>query len=436
MTTSTGPDRLPMFQQELREALHEQAGSARPDYLVDVLVQSVAMRQRPAWTFPERWFPMVDYARQPVLAPRLPWRSIALGLALIALLMAAVWALLAGAPPRLPAPYGRADNGLVVYASGGDIYTADPVTGNSKAIIRGPETDLNPRWSRDGTRFAFERKVDGDAGPSLAYVARADGSDLTLLTPEPLYRIDDYAFSPDGRDLLISAVQTIQVALVAAIDGNQVTELLDGQPASNAAWRPPDGAEILLMGPGEWTGGWGAMRVVDREGGDLRILQDASTGCCQGHAGWSPDGSMIAYVEWNAAPTLTARSHVMAADGSRDRVLPLPPGAVWQAATGWSNDGTRLLVIRGYTGGFEAAVPAVVPVDGSGTGTEIESQGVAAGSCCSVWEWAPDDSLILGTPTNLSGAFVNQVLLDPVTGTSRTVPWQSVSRPSWQRLAP
>jgi hypothetical protein len=37
MTTSTGPDRLPMFQQELREALHEQAGSARPDYLVDVL---------------------------------------------------------------------------------------------------------------------------------------------------------------------------------------------------------------------------------------------------------------------------------------------------------------------------------------------------------------------------------------------------------------
>ena len=44
---------------------------------------------------------------------------------------------------------------------------------------------------------------------------------------------------------------------------------------------------------------------------------------------------------------------------------------------------------------------------------EHQAPGVADGSCCSAWEWAPDDSLILGTPTDSSGAFRNQVRLGP-----------------------
>ena len=52
------------------------------------------------------------------------------------------------------------------------------------------------------------------------------------------------------------------------------------------------------------------------------------------------------------------------------------------------------------------------------------------------WQWAPDDSSILGTPTDVSGGNLDQVLLDPVRGTSMTVPWKSASLASWQRLAP
>ena len=37
------------------------------------------------------------------------------------------------------------------------------------------------------------------------------------------------------------------------------------------------------------------------------------------------------------------------------------------------------------------------------------------------WEWAPDDSLILGTPVDENGANLEQVLLDPVAGTSRDI---------------
>jgi hypothetical protein len=114
----------------------------------------------------------------------------------------------------------------------------------------------------------------------------------------------------------------------------------------------------------------------------------------------------------------------------------MPPGAFWQAAYSWSNDGTRQLAIRGYTGGFDGSRLVAVPVDGSGFGIEIDYPGVANAECCSTWEWAPDDSRILGLPTDATGAFMKQVLLDPVAGTSETVPWESVSLPSWQRRAP
>jgi len=193
------------FERRLPGLLTELAEPRTPDYFDDLLQQTARTRQRPAWSFLERWLPMVDIARQPVLAPRLPWRPIGLGLVLLALLAAIVAALVVGGRPNLPLPFGPARNGLVAYVSGGDIYTVDPATGDSTAIVRGLQTDSDPRWSRDGTRLAFERKTNGGSGPGLLYVARADGSDLVQLTPEPLSGIDDYSFSPDGKEILISA---------------------------------------------------------------------------------------------------------------------------------------------------------------------------------------------------------------------------------------
>jgi hypothetical protein len=74
-----------------------------------------------------------------------------------------------------------------------------------------------------------------------------------------------------------------------------------------------------------------------------------------------------------------------------------------------------------------------IPVDGSGTGVEIAYSRVMGTPPVTAWEWAPDDSSILGAPANGSS---DQALLDPLTGTSRTLPWMSTSEPTWQRLAP
>jgi Tol biopolymer transport system component len=425
------------FEQDLPALLDDLYMGPLPTYRDDILKQAARTRQRPAWSFLERWLPMVDLARQPVSLPRLPWRLIGLGLAVLALLLALVATLVVGSRPSLPTSFGPARNGLVAYASGGDIFTVDAGTGDSTAIARGPG-DINPRWSRDGTRLAFKRDVG--LGTSLLYVVNADGSGLIQVTPQPLPAIENYTFSPDGKKILISASPgAFTDILIAATDGSGIRQVgLPGR-ATVAAWRPPDGSEILFMDEGtDPNGSDSGIYAVNAQDGKVRtILAGAdAAGRFRGHPAWSPDGSLISFGEWMGVIGIDVQTHIIAADGTGDRILPIPTGAVWQAPGSWSNDGTRLLAIRGYTGGIEQARPVAVPVAGSGFGIEIPYPGGIAAGEVSDWEWAPDDKSILGTPASVSGALLAQVLLDPVAGTSRTLPWQSVSQPSWQRLAP
>jgi Tol biopolymer transport system component len=429
------------FERHLPELLDELAEPRTPDYFDDLLWQTANTSQRPAWSFLERWLPMVDIARQPVLVPRMPRRAIGLGLVLLALLVAMVAALVAGGRQKLPAPFGPTRNGLVAYASGGDVFTVNAVTGNSTAIVKGPG-DTNPRWSRDGTQLAFERQ-GVVMGPGLLFVARADGSHLVQVTPDPLSSIASYSFSPNGKEILISAtISGVPSILIAATDGTGIHQLDVGGPATNAAWRPPDGSEILFMDAGDDSNGWGTIHAVNVESGKVRtILARAdAAGRHRGHPAWSPDGTLISYGEWvDFGPDgLSVLTHIITADGTGDRILPIPTDAVWQAPFSWSNDGTRLLAIRGYTGGYEQTRPVAVPVAGSGSGIEIQYPGAInlPGEAWETWEWSPDDTSILGTPVDSSGGFLDQVLLDPVAGTSRTLPWQSISQPSGSALLP
>ena len=78
------------FDRQLPVLLEELAQPRTPDYFDDLLGQTARTRQRPAWTILERWLPMVDVARQPVIAPRIPLRTVGLGLLIIGLMLAAL----------------------------------------------------------------------------------------------------------------------------------------------------------------------------------------------------------------------------------------------------------------------------------------------------------------------------------------------------------
>jgi dipeptidyl aminopeptidase/acylaminoacyl peptidase len=423
------------FDRDFGAALAALADPRYPDYFDEVLEGAVLRRQRPAWTFLQRWLPMVDLAHQPVLAPRVPLRAIGLGLLLFALILAVV-AAYAGSRATPPSPFGPARNGAIAYSSGGDIYVVDARTGGPTAVVSGTDWDVNPTWSRDGTRLAFERKTTPGAHTGSLVVASADGTVLATVTPEPLDGIASVAFSPDGRELLISARQAgVPVILIAAADGSGIRQLDVGRRAANPSWRPPLGAEVLFTDDGDENNGWGGIYAVDARGGQPRTILEPESDRFRGWPIWSPDGSRLAYKEWVASDDLTVRIRVIGADGRGDRVLPIPPTARWEAGSGWSNDGTRLLAIRGYTGGLDASRAVARPVDGNGTGIEIDYPGAIEAGCCSSWEWSPDDSLVLGTPVDASGEPLPQLLVDPVTGRSWSVPWGASSEPAWQRLA-
>jgi dipeptidyl aminopeptidase/acylaminoacyl peptidase len=423
------------FERDFGAALADLADPRYPDYFDEVLEGAVLRRQRPAWTFLKRWLPMVDLARQPVAARGVPLRAIGLALLLLALILAAV-AAFAGSRATAPPPYGPARNGAIAYSSGGDIFVVDARAGGPVAIVSGSDWDMNPTWSRDGTRLAFERKSAPDARTGSLMVAHADGTVLVTATPEPLDRIASVSFSPDGRELLIYARQAgAPVILIAAVDGSGIRQLDVGRRAANPTWRPPLGAEVLFTDDGDNSNGYGGIYAIDARGGQPRTILERAFDKLRGWPIWSPDGSRLSFMEWLPSGHLTARIHVIGADGRGNRVLPIPPTARWEGGMAWSNDGTRLLAIRGYTGGLDDSRAAARPVDGNGTGIEIDHPGAIETGCCSSWEWSPDDSLILGTPVDASGEPLGQLLVDPATGRSWSAPWGATSGPTWQRLA-
>lgn len=376
---------------------------------------------------------MVDITRQPAFARQVPWRPIAV-VTLILLLLAASLAFVIGSQHRVPAPFGPARNGLVAYAKDGDIYTADPATGTQLAVVTGPSTDVHPLWSRDGTRFVFERKLGGESSPGRLFVANADGTGLTTVTPEPIVGIASYAFSPDGKEILLEGPEPMGDLFIAKVDGSGIRSLVTGRPVSEPSWRPPDGAEILFRsGTAAEDNG---LYALDVDSGAVRTIVEPSAGRQNAHAMWSPDGSHIAYYQWVESGTGMPISHIIAADGSGDRLSPTHPDAVWEAPLAWSNDGSRLISRRGYSLDFADVRGVVVPADGSSLGVETDVPGAINGDCCTSWEWAPDDRSVLGNPADAAGQAMPQVILDPLTGKSRSMPWTTSSRPAWQRLAP
>lgn len=377
---------------------------------------------------------------------RLPMRQLAV-LALIALLIASALAVYVGThQQRLPAPFGPAANGSVVYAEGGDIYSADPDTGVTKPIVSGSGFAFRPRFSHDGTRMAYEWKAAPSDAKSDVFVAASDGSDVRRVTTEPVTisspylgeSWNPYEFSPDGSSLLIAANGGI---LIARSDGTGVDTItisdLPGYVAvTEPSFRPPDGNEVLFVGKESGTSSSG-LYVVDRATRGVRTLVAPRPGHDLGGPKWSPDGSRIAYWAWTDDPTrLTVSTHVILPDGTGDRRLPAPVDVYWNAGSEWSNDGTRLLVAYGHSSDYTQVRLAIAPADGSAVGKEIESTDQISRECCMTWEWAPDDSWIIIRPVDSTGSPLQELIVDPVEGTTQKTSWTTTGEPTVQRVAP
>jgi Tol biopolymer transport system component len=402
-------NQIDRLERDLSAWFGDSAVPRTPAYTDDILRRTARMRQRPRWTFPERWLPasVVTLGRR-TLTP-LPWRTIGL-LAILALLFAAALAFYVGSRPRLPAPFGLAANGLVAYAKSGDIYTVDPVSGTRRPIVTGPESDANPRFSLDGTRLVFMRATG--AGGVVPVFADADGSHQVVADFEPLFWFDpeSLAWSPDGRSIaLVADLEGFPaIYVVDAIEGAVRTldfDYLEVEPY----WRPPDGRELLALGGTESARKLFLVSVDDGTVRELTLPAGDRSGLRP--SGWTPDGMRFAFL-------LGDRTHVVDLATGVETVIPV-------AYAHLSNDGSR-----------------VVGLNGDGTVTWLCVARIAGGPCVRIsasyegnWDtgyhWSPDDEWII--TTRQDGAVL---LLDPDGGSQPQPSWPADGAESWQRRAP
>ena len=431
------------FDRALPALFVELAGASTPDYLEAAIERASSRPQRPAWTYPGRWLP-VDITTQAAPAARMPWRQLGV-LALIGLLLAVAAVAYVGArrDPSPAPPFGLAGNGAIAMERGGDIVTVDRATGVVTPITTGPETDAAPVFFRDGTRIAFERRVDGPADQPRIMVAKADGSSLASVTREPLAGLLAWRLSPDGRDVLAMTQHPDKPQMtVLAVDGSRAARALDvplsADPEPEAfSYRPPDGREILLVGKPAGSATRGIFIVDPASGALLRTVVEPSVDSDVFGATWSPTGDVITYSAFDpAGDGPRFRTYVVSADGTGSGLLIPEPGVTYDGTkSDWSNAGTRLVVVRGDGADGTGERVAIMSVAGDAPPVEIACEPTGDNKCVDEWVWSPDDTVLLGV-TTLDDGSTRYQLADPHTGQVTPTDWTGTGLPTWQRSAP
>ena len=367
----------------MRQWMDDEAAVHEPADLADrVLAGTRRSRQLPAWLVFDRWIQMQLTMRR-ATAPRLAPLLLLVGLLIAALLAALVYV---GSRPKVPPPFGVADNGRIAFLSDNQIYTAEPDGSALLQLTDEPSGAATPVFSHDGTRIAYKRLGDNNPAddPTLygdLVVTNADGSNPVVIETG-VTGMSPTAWSPNDREVLwtgktVADADADEQIFVAPADGSSAPLRVGDPNTSN--WGPnwsPDGTKISYVSESDFY-------VMNRDGTDIR---DVSQGTYEEQSGgaWSSNGSLIIFEagrpgdhdlwlvgldgkpemvlarsfqndgspafspdgQWVAFQRLGPAGHstqavVVRTDGSDERTL---PGAYGFAGVMWSPDGTRLLI--------------------------------------------------------------------------------------------
>ena len=421
------------FERSLPELFDELAAPRTPDYFDDILTRTAASRQRPGWSFPERWLPMSALTARLAAVPRVPLRLAAV---VALLIVAALVAYLVGGSGsrQLPAPFGIAANGEIALVDNvGAIRVGNSTGGDLRVLVAGSGHD-RPVFSPDGSRLAYLH------GGEIV-VADANASNPQVLNPGADISVDYFAWSPDGISLAV-ATPAGELLLFDTRHPGAPTVLTDSLPFKSVSvgsgvhrsdpaslFRPPLGNELLFRA-GD------ILYSAHRDGSSVHTLLDPATSGFDiaglDGAQWSPDGSRISCIAGPAgAPDNYPHTiYVMNADGTDLRaVSEAKTGATFdEGHPSWSPDGTRIAMMRWTVDGGNQSFHPIAIVDVA-TGavsyvgpTSVNGYGFV---------WSPDGTSILEQPGDTN----DLLIVDATTG--KAVSAGSVySGFTWQRTTP
>jgi WD40 repeat protein len=419
------------FERSIPELMTELAPARVPDYFDDMLRQTEGATQRPAWSFPERWLP-VEITARPLSMRSFPWRPV-LVLALVVALIAAGLALYAGSRNRVPAPFGPAGNGLLMYRGTDDsIVSLDPKSGAQATVLAASDAIRDPALSRDGRRVAL---VETTPQLSTIVVEDLDGSNPTTLAG--MYRsIGGTEWSPDGSKLAFLADEGGDASIhVAATDGSPVTAAPLGRNVITLRF-VPDGRIVFIAAeqpgqacPGDPATDRCALFIVNADGMGLEPLIAAKDFHGINTIAPSADGTKVLWVEWRSGAE--GRLHLF--DLVKRADLRVPDDAFpkpYSINRAWlSPDGASILFDF-----FEADGDHWGVVSSAGGAPVRIGEKFADGSPTEA-AWAPDGKSILALYG--TGASSELWLLDPTgSGNDRKLDVHVPYLPEWQRVAP
>jgi Tol biopolymer transport system component len=252
----------------------------------------------------------------------------------------------------------------------------DRETGRSYARSSRYGSAFRPTLSPDGSWLVYGTRHEDQTGLRLRDLATGDERWLVY----PVQRDDQesiadrdvlpgMAFTPDSRELVASYGGKIWRV---ALDGGepvqipfQVDVALEVGPELSFDYDIDDSAEFVVHqirdavpSPDGTTLAFAALDrlyVMEYPDGEPRRLTDVEV--TEAHPAWSPDGSWIAYVTWSpdGGHIYKARSN------GRGGPVPLTPRPATFQQLAWSNDGERIVAVRGPARAYQEATGPRAP---------------------------------------------------------------------------
>jgi Tol biopolymer transport system component len=407
--------------------LEEEAAPRAPGELrLRFAGQLARTRQRPGWATTERWISMETRARLGAV----PRAAIILAtLALLTALAAGAFVVGSSSSREAPPPFGPAANGLIAFSSEGDIIVVEPDGSGRRALTSGPETDIAPHWSRDGSRLAFWSGAAAGGPPYALKVVPAAGGEPLLVAETPGGEIGRLmTWSADDSEIAYSAIDPELTQglcrysapdggmcgsriYVAAADGSGTRQIGDPELDARNPELSPDG-RTLAFGGG--LAASGALYLMDWSGDDVRRITSTavpSGGWSFVNQRWSDDSATVVTQAGYPAGDIW----LVEADGSGETNL-----------TGTSIDE---LVARFAPGG-----DAVTWTGEPDTMIWFSTGGEPTLLATDVFRpfWSPDGELLVGS--SHGGRFI---VIDREGARLAEIEAPAlVDHPSWQRLAP